>query len=292
MIIQPKIRQFICTTAHPIGCAESVRRQIDVVQAGGSFDGPKRALIIGCSTGYGLASRIALAFGAGTETIGISFEREPNERRTASAGWYNNRAFDEEAAKAGLQSRTLDGDAFSAEMKRDVCALLRDSGGAVDLVVYSLAAPRRTDADGVTWRSAIKPIGETYHSKSLNLTDNTVGEIDIEPATDEEIEGTVKVMGGEDWALWIDALAKNGLLNDGAKTLAYTYIGPELTHGIYTNGTIGRAKQHLFETANQLSERYQAINLDAALSVNKAVVTQASAAIPVSVCTSRCFSAS
>ncbi len=280
MIVKPKIRNFLCLTAHPDGCAESVRRQIDYVRSRPSVEGAKRVLIIGSSTGYGLASRIACAFGCGADTVGVMFEKPASGKRTASAGFYNNRAFEKEAKVAGLMAETLNGDAYSNEVKGQAIALIKEKLGTVDLVIYSLASPRRTDRDGVTWSSVIKPTGRPYEGKTLNLSDNTVEMARLEPATDEEIEATVKVMGGEDWMEWIRRLDDAGVLSPGATTFAYSYIGPSITNAIYRDGTIGKAKEDLYRTADEISERFNAQNYKALVAVNKAVVTQASAAIP------------
>lgn len=281
MIIEPKIRGFICTTAHPDGCREHVRHMIQTVENRGSFDGPKRALVIGSSTGYGLASRISLAFGAGTKTLGVMFEKEPTEKRTASAGYYNTKAFESMAEARGLYARSLNGDAYSREMKEAVLATIREDLGQIDLLVYSLAAPRRQGEDGTVWSSVIKPYGQDYETKTLNLATNEVETIALGAATEDEILSTVKVMGGEDWANWIHFLDEAGVLAEGAKTVAYSYIGPSLTFPIYRDGSIGQAKQDLYRTADSLTELYHEKNgLEAYVAINKAVVTQASAAIP------------
>jgi enoyl-[acyl-carrier protein] reductase/trans-2-enoyl-CoA reductase (NAD+) len=282
MIIEPKIRGFLCTTAHPVGCAASVEEQIRHVQKGGAVSGgPKKALILGCSTGYGLASRIAAAFGSGAGTLGVGFERPSERGRTASPGWYQNAAFDAAAHKAGLYSKTLNGDAFSDEMKAEVIALLKSELGPVDLFVYSLAAPRRTHpVTGVQYRSTLKPIGAPYTNKTLDFNTGVVSEVTLEPASPEEVEHTIQVMGGEDWEMWTDLLLKEGLLAPGAKVLAYSYIGPEVTQAVYRNGTIGAAKDHLEKTAGSLMEKLKPLGGEAYVSVNKALVTQASSAIP------------
>ena len=281
MIISPKIRGFICTTAHPDGCAAHVQEQIDYVKSKPALaHGPKKVLVIGSSTGYGLASRIVPAFGAGAATIGVFFEKEGEEKKTASAGWYNSVAFEEAAKKEGLYAKSFNGDAFSNEVKQQVIDAIRADLGQVDMVVYSLASPRRTDpVTGEVYKSVLKPTGETYTNKNLNTDKKEITEVTIEPATEDEIAQTVKVMGGEDWKLWIDALSQAGVLADGFKTVAYSYIGPELTWAIYTDGTIGRAKVHLEETAKELNTAYGTGT--AVVSVNKALVTQASSAIPV-----------
>lgn len=281
MIVVPKIRGFICTTAHPDGCAANVRSQIDYVKSRGPLsNGPKKVLVIGASTGYGLASRIVPAFGAGAATVGVFFEKPGVENKTGSAGWYNSVAFEEAASAAGLYARSFNGDAFSKEMKEQVVDAIRTDLGQVDCIVYSLASPRRTDPEtGEVYKSVLKPIGQSYTQKNLNTDTGEVNTVSIEPASDEEIAHTVKVMGGEDWELWIDALASAGALADGFTTLAYSYIGPDLTYPIYTNGTIGRAKEHLEQSAARINARFGSGS--AYVSVNKALVTQASSAIPV-----------
>ncbi len=281
MLVEPKIRGFICTTSHPDGCAANVREQIDYVKSKPALENaPKKVLVIGASTGYGLASRIVPAFGGGASTIGVFFEKEGTEKRPGSAGWYNSVAFEEEAAKAGLYAKSFNGDAFSNEMKAQVIETIKADLGQVDMVVYSLASPRRTDpVSGETFKSVLKPTGETYTNKNLNTDKGEVTEVSIEPAVQQEIDDTVKVMGGEDWQMWIDAMSDAGVLADGFKTVAYSYIGPELTWAIYTDGTIGRAKKHVEETAAKMNERFG--DKTALVSVNKALVTQASSAIPV-----------
>ena len=281
MIIEPRIRGFICTTAHPAGCAANVRQQIDLVRSRGPIEGgPKRVLVLGCSAGYGLASRIVTTFGCGADTVGVSFEKEPTETKTASAGWYNNRAFEIEAAAAGRKAVTLDGDAFSDEMREKVLAAVRDELGQIDMLVYSMAAPVRTDPrTGETYRSAIKPLGEPVRVKTLNTDKAEVFETELAPATPEETAATVKVMGGEDWELWVEALAQACLLADGFRTLDYTYIGSQLTWPIYWHATLGKAKEDVDRAAAAIRGR---LGPDAARVVSlKAVVTQASSAIPV-----------
>jgi len=281
MIIQPKVRGFICITAHPDGCAANVREQIEYVKSQPPLSNPpKNVLVIGASTGYGLASRIVPAFGAGAKTIGVFFEKPGTEKKTASAGWYNSAAFEEEAAKGGLYARSFNGDAFSNEMKDKVIAAIKEDLGQVDMVVYSLASPRRDDpTDGQTYKSCLKPIGQPYTQKNLNTDKAIVDEVSIDPASEEDITATVKVMGGEDWELWMYALAEAGVLADGVRTVAYSYIGPDLTYPIYTNGTIGKAKEHLEESAARMNAKFG--DNTALVSVNKALVTQASSAIPV-----------
>jgi len=283
MVIAPKIRGFICTTAHPDGCARHVAEQIGVVKSRGPVaGGPKKVLVIGSSTGYGLASRIAAAFGSGAATIGVFFERGSEAGRTATAGWYNSAAFEREAAAAGLYSRSFNGDAYSDAMKTEVIEAIKADLGQVDCVIYSLASPRRTHPKtGEVFKSVLKPVGESYTNKNLNTGNGVVNEITIEPATDDEIAQTVAVMGGEDWEMWIDALLDAGVLANGVQTVAYSYIGPALTWPIYKNGTIGFAKQDLERAQKALDGRLAAIDGKAWVSVNKALVTQASSAIPV-----------
>jgi enoyl-[acyl-carrier protein] reductase/trans-2-enoyl-CoA reductase (NAD+) len=281
MIIEPKIRGFICTTAHPVGCATNVQRQIDhVVVKGPIPSSRKRVLVLGCSTGYGLASRIVNTFGSDADSVGVSFERPPAEGKTASAGWYNNRAFENRAKAAGRKAITIEGDAFSDVVKAETIEAIKANLGQIDLIVYSLASPVRTDPKtGETYRSAIKPYGTSVTSKTLNTTTGEVSEISVEPATEEEAAATVKVMGGEDWELWIAALADAGVLADDFLTLNYTYLGSELTWPIYHKGTLGKAKGDLDRAAAAIRARFgdQSANVVAL----KAVVTQASSAIPV-----------
>lgn len=283
MIIQPKIRGFICTTAHPLGCAQHVLEQIESVKQQPAFKGPKKVLVIGASTGYGLASRIVAAFGAQAKTIGVFYEKAADGKRTASAGWYNSAAFESAAHQSNLYAKSINGDAFSDEIKTQTIQLIQDDWqGEVDLVIYSLASPRRIDPKtGEIYNSVLKPIGQRYTSKTADVMSGQVSEIGIDPATPEEIENTKAVMGGADWALWIDALMKAKVLAPGALTVAYSYIGPALTYPIYREGTIGHAKADLEKTAQDLTQKLAALNGKALVSVNKALVTQASAAIPV-----------
>ncbi len=240
MIIKPKVRGFICTTAHPGGCAAHVNRQIDYIKESPSIQGAKKVLVIGASTGYGLASRIAASFGMGADTIGVSYERPASEGRTASAGWYNTVAFEESARAAGYIAESINGDAFSHEIKQETLKLVKEKLGKVDLIVYSVASPRRTHPDtGETFNSVLKPIGQPFSDKTVNTNTGVVSEITLEPATEEEIENTITVMGGEDWSLWLKALEEADLLAEGVTTLAYSYIGPEITEAIYRKGTIG-----------------------------------------------------
>lgn len=282
MIIQPKFRGFICTTAHPTGCAKQVQEQIDYVKSQKPIQGPKKALVIGASTGYGLASRIALTFGAGADTIGVFFEKPSSGNRTATAGWYNTAAFEKAAAEAGYVAKSINGDAFSKQIKEETIELIKKEFGKVDIVVYSLAAPRRVHPEtGEVFSSALKPIGQAYTNKAVDFHTGKVSEVTLEPATEEEIRHTVAVMGGEDWKMWIDALEEADVLADGVITLAYSYIGPKITHPIYREGTVGRAKDHLEATAHELDAQLKKRNGRAFVSVNKAVVTQSSSAIPV-----------
>jgi enoyl-[acyl-carrier protein] reductase/trans-2-enoyl-CoA reductase (NAD+) len=281
LIIEPRIRGFICITAHPLGCARNVRDQVAYVQSQGALaDTPKRVAVLGCSTGYGLASRIVATFAGGAETIGVSLEREPTESRPASAGWYNNRAFEVEAEAIGRPVLTLEGDAFSDALKATFIEKVRERFGQLDLLVYSMASPVRTDPDtGQTWRSAIKPLGEPVMVKSLNTDTGEVAEATIAPASEDEAAATVAVMGGDDWKRWIDQIAAAGVLAPGFRTLAYTYLGSELTWPIYWNGTLGRAKADL--DARAAAMRAQLGDDAARVVALKAVVTQASSAIPV-----------
>ncbi len=289
-MIEPKIRGPICMNAHPAGCVKEVQNQIEAVRGAGlerdkeeeKPGAPKTVLIIGGSTGYGLASRIVWAFGYGAGTINVSFEREPSEKKSGTPGWYNNLAFDREAERAGIFTRSLVGDAFSHDMKEKIASLLEQEGRTVDILVYSLASGLRIDPDtGETYRSVLKPIGSGYTSRGLDVMKGTLSESSVEAATEEEIEATRKVMGGEDWSLWLEKLSGRGLLSQGCTTLAYSYIGPEVTHRIYRSGTIGRAKEDLEAAAKKLSEKLLGgIGGRAYVSVNKAVVTRASSVIP------------
>ena len=282
MIIEPRVRGFICMTAHPDGCAATVGEQIAHVRERGSIDGPRSVLVVGASTGYGLASRIVAAFGCGAKTVGAFFERPASARRPASAGWYNTAAFERAAAEAGLGAWSYNGDAFADEAKERVLDLIRTHlDGSVDLVVYSLASPRRVHPEsGETFNSVIKPIGAPFAGKTIDARSGALGDAGIEPANDQEVEHTVAVMGGDDWRRWIDALDGAGALAAGCRTLAYTYLGPEHTWPIYRDGTIGKAKEDLQRTADALDARLRARGGRALLSVNRALVTQASAAIP------------
>lgn len=283
MVIKPRVRGFVCITAHPEGCAAQVASQIAYVrQQGPIAEGPRRVLVIGASTGYGLSTRITAAFGCGAATLGVFYERPGTESKPASAGWYNSAAFTREARAAGLWARNVNGDAFSDEIKEEVIRILKEEQGPVDEVVYSLASPRRLDPrTGTTHKAVIKPINQSFSAKSLNTDRGTVIDASVEPADSEEIADTVKVMGGEDWESWIEALDKANLLAPGATSYAYSYIGPEVTWPVYKDGTIGRAKQDLEAAAARIDSRLKPHRGRAFISVNKAVVTQASSAIPV-----------
>lgn len=282
-MLKPLVRDNVCLNAHPIGCAKETERQIAYIEARQSsyapLRGPRTVLVLGCSTGYGLASRIATAFGFHAATVGVSFERSPSAAKTGTPGWYANRAFDQAAAATGLTFRTIEADAFANSTKDQVIATARELGLRFDLVVYSLASPVRTDpTTGELYRSVIKPIGSVYRGTTVNVFNGVLSEAEVQPATAAEIAQTVKVMGGEDWTLWIEALRSTDLLAQGAKTVAYSYIGPKLSWPIYREGTIGRAKAHLEMTAKNITA---AGGIEAYVSINKALVTRASAVIPV-----------
>lgn len=282
MIIEPRMRGFICLTAHPAGAEQNVKNQIEYVKSKGHIEGAKKVLVIGASTGFGLSSRITSAFGSGAATIGVFFEKPPMEGKTASPGWYNTAAFEKEAHAAGLYAKSINGDAFSDEIKKQTIDLIKEDLGQVDLVIYSLASPVRVHPKtGVTHRSVLKPIGNTFSNKTVDFHTGKVSEVSIEPSKEDDIENTITVMGGEDWAMWIDALKAANLLAPGATTVAYSYIGPSLTEAVYRKGTIGRAKDHLEATAFEIADSLKDINGKAYVSVNKALVTQASSAIPV-----------
>ena len=282
MIIKPRVRGFMCVTTHPAGCDANVKTQIDYVKSRGQIaGGPKRVLVIGSSTGYGLASRISAAFGSGASTLGIFFEKECTERKPGTAGWYNSAAFHKYAEAEGLYAKSINGDAFSDEIKEKAIARIKEDLGQVDLVVYSLAAPRRQHPKtGEVFTSTLKPIGQTITYKSLNTDKELIGELTVEAASQEDIDNTVAVMGGEDWQMWIDALDEAGVLAEGAKTTAYTYLGDKLTHDIYWHGTIGAAKKDLDKRVLDIRAKLAASGGDARVSVLQAVVTQASSAIP------------
>lgn len=284
MIIKPKVRGFICTNAHPQGCAANVQEQIDYIKSQ-SFgtEGPKNVLVVGASTGYGLASRITAAFGYGAKTLGLFFEKPASEKRTGTAGFYNAAAFEAAAEKEGLYAKSINGDAFSNELKAQAIDAIKQDMGKVDLVVYSLASPRRTDpTTGETYSSVLKPIGKSYTEKNLNTDTLKIADMTVEPASDEEIANTVKVMGGEDWELWMQALADADVLAENCKTVAYTYLGDKLTWPIYGHATIGKAKEDLDRAASELSSKtLSALGGQANVAVLKALVTQASSAIPI-----------
>jgi enoyl-[acyl-carrier protein] reductase / trans-2-enoyl-CoA reductase (NAD+) len=282
MIIEPRMRGFICLTAHPKGCEQNVKNQIDYVKSKGKIDGAKRVLVIGASTGFGLASRISSAFGCDAATIGVFFEKPASEGKTASPGWYNSAAFENEAHKAGLYAKSINGDAFSKEVKQQAIDLIKNDLGQVDLVIYSLASPVRMHPEtGELHRSTLKPIGTTFTNKTVDFHTGNVTQVSIEPANQEDIDNTVVVMGGEDWSMWMNDLKNAGLLAQGATTIAYSYIGPSVTEAVYRKGTIGRAKDHLEATAFTITDDLKELGGKAYVSVNKALVTQASSAIPV-----------
>ena len=284
MIIKPRIRGFICTTAHPTGCAAHVGEQVNYVRklnsiSAGEF---KNVLVLGCSGGYGLASRIVAGFGCGANTLGVSFEKAPSDTKTGSQGWYNNAAFEQQAKAAGLYAKTIDGDAFSDDMRAQVLETIRADMGTIDLVVYSLASPvRQHPKSGVLHRSSIKPLGEVLSIKTVHVEKGEVSEVNLQPATLEETENTVTVMGGEDWEFWMQALHEADLLSPQAKTVAYTYIGSELTWPIYWEGTLGKAKLDLDRASRAINEKLAGIDGEARVAVLKAIVSQASSAIPV-----------
>jgi enoyl-[acyl-carrier protein] reductase/trans-2-enoyl-CoA reductase (NAD+) len=282
MIIEPRMRGFICLTAHPTGCEQNIKNQIAYVKSKGHIEGAKRVLVIGASTGFGLASRITSAFGCDASTIGVFFEKPAAEGKTASPGWYNSAAFENEAHKAGLYAKSINGDAFSNEVKQQTIDMIKADLGQVDLVIYSLASPVRLHPiTGILHRSVLKPIGSTFTNKTVDFHSGKVSDISIAPCEGDDIENTVTVMGGEDWSMWIDALKKENLLAKNATTIAYSYIGPEVTEAVYRKGTIGKAKDHLEATAFSITDSLADLGGKAYVSVNKALVTQASSAIPV-----------
>lgn len=278
MVIKPKNRGFICTTSHPDGCAEAVRMEIEYAKEHQSDAGFKKVLVIGASMGYGMAARIAAAYSCGADTLGVIFDKEGTEKRTGTAGWYNTAAFEKRAHADGKYAKTVNGDAFSKEIKDQVINIIKNDLGKVDVVIYSLAAPKRTTAEA-TYSSVLKTLGEEYTNKTIDLKDNTIKEVTVEKASEKETEDTVRVMGGEDWMDWIDALYKADAIEKDAVTCAFSYIGPELTYPMYKEGTIGKAKEHLFKTSKEITKKYS--GMKAYISVNKALVTQSSAAIPV-----------
>ncbi|MDP5151785.1 enoyl-ACP reductase FabV [Rheinheimera baltica] len=283
MVIQPKIRGFICTNAHPVGCAEHVKEQIEYVKTLGPVaNGPKNVLVVGASTGYGLASRITATFGSNAKTLGVFFEKEPTESKTGSAGWYNTAAFEQAANAAGVWNKHINGDAFTDELKAQAIDIIRSEMGKIDLVVYSLAAPRRKDpVTGEVFSSVLKPIGQSYTARTLNTTKREIEDVSVDPANDDEIYQTVKVMGGEDWERWLDQLNAAGVLADNCQTVAYTYIGKELTWPIYGKATIGKAKEDLDRAAAAITAKLTDKKGKAYVASLKALVTQASSAIPI-----------
>ena len=284
MIIKPRTRGFICLTSHPDGTAVNIKNQIEYVKSQGEIkNGPKKVLVIGASTGFGISSRIAAAFGSGAATIGVFFEKPATEGKPGTAGWYNSAAFEKEAQAAGLYAKSINGDAFSDEIKQQTINLIKKDLGTIDLVVYSLASPRRTHPKtGVAYASVLKPIGQPFSNKTVDFHTGVVSDITINPInSQEDIDNTIAVMGGEDWKFWIEELKAAGVLADGVKTVAYSYIGPELTYPIYRNGTIGRAKDDLEGTVPVINDILKDVNGISYVSVNKALVTQSSSAIPV-----------
>ncbi|AJC19498.1 enoyl-ACP reductase FabV [Pandoraea pulmonicola] len=283
MIIKPRVRGFICVTTHPVGCEANVKQQIEYVKAQGPVaNGPKKVLVIGASTGYGLAARITAAFGCDAATLGVFFERAGSETKPGTPGWYNTAAFDKFATEKGLYAKSINGDAFSNEIKAKTIETIKNDLGQVDLVVYSLAAPRRTHPEtGQVYNSVLKPVGQSVTLRGIDTDKEVVKESVFEPATQEEIENTVAVMGGEDWQMWIDALSQAGVLAPGAKTTAFTYLGEKLTHDIYWNGSIGAAKKDLDEKVLRIRAKLATSGGDARVAVLKALVTQASSAIPM-----------
>ncbi|UTW47982.1 enoyl-ACP reductase FabV [Bacterioplanoides sp. SCSIO 12839] len=283
MIIKPKIRGFICTTTHPVGCEANVQEQINITKAQGEVsNGPKKVLVIGSSSGYGLASRITAAFGSGAATIGVFFEKPATEKKAGTAGWHNSAAFDKLAHEAGLYAKSLNGDAFSHEAKAKTIELIKEDLGQVDMVVYSLASPvRKLPDSGEVIRSALKPMGEVYKATAVDTNKDTLFEAEVEPASEQEIADTVTVMGGQDWELWMSALSEAGVLAEGCKTVAYSYIGTEITWPIYWNGALGEAKKDLDRAAHAIDAEMKKIGGSSNVAVLKSVVTQASSAIPV-----------
>ncbi|PAU78526.1 enoyl-ACP reductase FabV [Halomonas salipaludis] len=284
MIIKPKVRGFICTTTHPVGCEKNVLEQIEATRARGldKASGPKKVLVIGASSGYGLAARITAAFGYGADTLGVFFEKPGSEKRTGTAGWYNSAAFDKFAKAEGLYSKSINGDAFSHEARDKAIEMIKADLGQIDLVVYSLASPvRKLPDSGELKRSALKPIGETYRATAIDTNKDAIIEAEVEPATQQEIDDTITVMGGEDWELWMSALDQAGVLAPGARSVAFSYIGTEITWPIYWHGALGKAKEDLDRAAGEIDAKLKASGGGANVAVLKSVVTQASAAIPV-----------
>lgn len=281
MIIKPKIWKNICVTAHPLGCAAQVRSQIIYAKAKGKIEGPKRVIVIGASNGYGLAARIVSTFNSGAATIGVAYEHAGKEKKSATAGWYNTESFKAEAQKEGYLAWNVNGDAFSEEIKTEVLELIKEKLGQVDFLIYSIASPRRIDPiTGEIYSSAIKPIGEKFTAKTVDFLTGKVSHVTAKPATEKEIEQTIKVMGGEDWILWTKRLFQKNLIKSGFLTIAFSYVGPEFTKAIYRDGTIGRAKKDLESKADEINRLIAPVNGKAVISVNKALVTRASAVIP------------
>ena len=282
MIIKPRVRGFMCITTHPTGCEANVKNQIDYIKKQGPIDAPKRVLVIGSSTGYGLAARITAAFGAGASTLGIFFEKPGTERKPGTAGWYNSASFHQCAEQEGLYAKSINGDAFSTEVKEQAIATIKEDLGQVDLVIYSLAAPRRQHpVSGEVFNSTLKPVGKNVTMRGINTDKEEIQEFSLEAATEQEINDTVAVMGGEDWHMWMEALDQAGVLAEGAKTTAFTYIGEKITWDLYWDGTIGQAKKDLDTKVLSIREKLASSGGDARVSVLKAVVTQASSAIPI-----------
>ncbi|WP_299103454.1 enoyl-ACP reductase FabV [uncultured Winogradskyella sp.] len=282
MIIEPKTRGFICLTSHPKGCEQNVLNQIEYIKSKPTQNGPKNVLVIGASTGFGLASRITSAYGSNASTIGVFFEKPPSEGRPASPGWYNSAAFENQAHKDGLYAKSINGDAFSHDIKAQTLNLIKKDLGKIDMLIYSLASPVRTHPDsGKRYKSVLKPIGDAFTNNTVDFHSGIVKEISIEPCSGDDIDNTIAVMGGEDWQMWIDLLKSENVLSEDFTTVAYSYIGPSLTEAVYRKGTIGRAKDHLEATAFKITEALKDINGKGYVSVNKALVTQASSAIPV-----------
>jgi enoyl-[acyl-carrier protein] reductase/trans-2-enoyl-CoA reductase (NAD+) len=282
MIIKPRVRGFMCITTHPTGCEVNVKNQIDYIKSQGAIDSPKRVLVIGSSTGYGLAARITAAFGGGASTLGVFFEKPGTDRKPGTAGWYNSAAFHRYAEADGLYAKSINGDAFSSEIKERAIATIKEDMGQVDLVVYSLAAPRRQHpVTGEVFNSTLKPVGKNISMRGINTDKEEIQEFSMDAASQQEIDDTVAVMGGEDWQMWMDALAEAGVLAEGAKTTAFTYIGEKITWDLYWDGTIGQAKKDLDARVIGIREKLAVHGGDARVSVLKGVVTQASSAIPI-----------
>jgi enoyl-[acyl-carrier protein] reductase/trans-2-enoyl-CoA reductase (NAD+) len=282
MIIKPRVRGFMCITTHPTGCEVNVKNQIDYIKSKGAIDAPKRVLVIGSSTGYGLAARITAAFGSGASTLGIFFEKPGSDRKPGTAGWYNSAAFHKYADQEGLYAKSINGDAFSDEVKEKTIATIKEDLGQIDLVIYSLAAPRRQHPKtGEVFNSTLKPVGKDITMRGINTDKEEIQEFSLDAANQQEIDDTVAVMGGEDWQMWMDALAEAGVLADGAKTTAFTYIGEKITWDLYWDGTIGQAKKDLDTKVLSIRDKLEVTGGDARVSVLKAVVTQASSAIPI-----------